>query len=74
MRSGAHDAVVVKAYQPKKETTMNTDDKTLQMIDELLENVDGGNEHMSVLLDSADEAPAPPDITDNPDLFQIYFG
>lgn len=53
---------------------MNTDDKTLQMIDELLENVDGGNEHMSVLLDSADEAPAPPDITDNPDLFQIYFG
>ena len=53
---------------------MNTDDKTLQMNDELLENANGGNEHMSVLLDRAAEAPALPDITDNPDLFTIYFG
>ena len=53
---------------------MNTNDKTLQMADELLENANGGKEHMSVLLDSAAEAPAPPDITDNPDLFTIYFG
>ncbi len=53
---------------------MNTDDKNLQLTDELLENANGGNEHMSVLLDSAAEVPAPPDITDNPDLFTIYFG
>ena len=53
---------------------MNTDDKNLQLTDELLENANGGDKRMGVLLDSADEAPAPPDITDNPDLFTIYFG
>jgi hypothetical protein len=46
---------------------MNTDDKNLQMNDELLESVNGGDKRMGVPMDIvADAPPATPDLDLNP--------